>query len=89
MVSVMQVNQAVKEINGAITSKNEEVLLPALCKKAARLSGVSTEIGSWYMKVLGEKREIKELQVLIIASTSRSICLPHNKENTSCAQCSI
>lgn len=68
-------NQAVKEINGAIHSKNEEVLLPTLCNTAARLSGVSTENGSWYMKMLGEKKEIKELQVSIIASTSRSIWL--------------
>ena len=42
---------------------------------AARLSGVSTENGSWYMKMLGEKKEIKELQVSIIASSSRSIWL--------------
>ena len=68
-------NQAVKEINGAIRSKNEEVLLPTLCNMAARLSGVSTENGSWYMKMLGEKKEIKEQQVSIIASTSRSIWL--------------
>ena len=68
-------NQAVKEINGAISSKNEEVLLPALCNKAARLSGVSTENRSWYMKMLGEKKEIKELQVSIIVSTSRTIWL--------------
>ena len=68
-------NQAVKEINGAIHSKNEEVLLPTLCNTAARLSGVSTENGNWYMKMLGEKKEIKEQQVSIIASTSRSIWL--------------
>lgn len=68
-------NQAVKEINGAVSSKNEEVLLPALCNTAARLSGVSNENGSWYMKMLGEKKEIKELQVSIIVSTSRSVWL--------------
>ena len=50
--------QAVKEINEAVGSSNEEGLTSALCNRAARLSGVTEENASWYMKMLEEKRKI-------------------------------
>lgn len=55
-----EVNQAVKEINEALNSNSEEALALALSNRAARLSGVVGENGSWYMKMLEEKRKIKQ-----------------------------
>ena len=55
-----EVNQAVKEINKALNSNSEEALALALSNRAARLSGVVGENGSWYMKMLEEKRKIKQ-----------------------------
>lgn len=52
--------QAVKEINEALNSNNEEALTLALSNRAARLSGVVEDNGSWYMKMLEEKRKIKQ-----------------------------
>ena len=54
------VNQAVKEINEALNNNREEALTLALSNRAARLSGVVGENGSWYMKMLEEKRKIKQ-----------------------------
>lgn len=53
-------NKAVKEINEALNNNSEEALTLALSNKAARLSGVVGENGSWYMKMLEEKRTIKQ-----------------------------
>lgn len=53
-------NQAVKEINEALNNNSEEALTLALSNRAARLSGVVGETGSWYMKMLEEKRKIKQ-----------------------------
>lgn len=55
-----EVNQAVKEINEAVNNNSEEALSVALSNRAARLSGVLVENGSWYMKMLDEKRKIKQ-----------------------------
>jgi len=63
------VNQAVKEINEAISSNNEEALTSGLSNKAARLSGVTKENGSWYMKMLEEKRKIKEQVFFLVGLT--------------------
>lgn len=57
---MFEVAQAVKEINHAINSKDEEALTLALSNRAARLSGFATENGSWCMKMLEEKRKIKQ-----------------------------
>ena len=65
MICFVKVYQAIKEINEAIRDNNEEVLTSLLCNSAAKLSGVTTENRSWYMKMLEEKRTIKE-QVLFI-----------------------
>lgn len=53
-------NQAVKEINEALNNNNEDALTLALSNRAARLSGVVGENGSWYMKMLEEKKKIKQ-----------------------------
>ena len=53
-------NQAVKDINEAISSNDEEALISGLCNRAARLSDVSKENASWYMKMLEEKGKIKQ-----------------------------
>lgn len=53
-------NQAVKDINEAVSSNDEEALASALSNRAARLSAITKERGSWYMKMLEEKRRIKE-----------------------------
>ena len=53
-------SQAVKEINEALNNNSEEALTLALSNRAARLSGVVGENGSWYMKMLEEKRKIKQ-----------------------------
>ena len=57
---MFEVVQAVKEINHAVNSKDEEALTLALSNRAARLSGFATENGSWCMKMLEEKRKIKQ-----------------------------
>lgn len=53
-------NQAVKEINEALNNNSEDALTLALSNRAARLSGVVGENASWYMKMLDEKRKIKQ-----------------------------
>ena len=53
-------NQAVKEINEALNNNSEEALTLALSNSAASLSGVVGENGSWYIKMLEEKRKIKQ-----------------------------
>ena len=53
-------NQAVKDINEAINSNDEEALTLALSNRAARLSAITKENRSWYLKMLEEKRRIKE-----------------------------
>ena len=57
---LFEVNQAVKEINEALNNNSEEALTLALSNRAARLSGVVGENGPWYMKMLEEKRKIKQ-----------------------------
>lgn len=55
--------QAVQEINEAITSKNEEALSLALSNREARLSGFEKGNVSWYMKVLDQKGKVKQQEM--------------------------
>ncbi|KAJ7389582.1 hypothetical protein OS493_030266 [Desmophyllum pertusum] len=55
-------NLAVKEINKALNSNNEEALTLALSNRAARLTGFVGQNQTWYMKMLEEKRKIKQQQ---------------------------
>ena len=57
---LIAVQQAVQEINEAITSKNEEALSLALSNREARLSGFEKGNVSWYMKVLDQKGKVKQ-----------------------------
>lgn len=52
--------QAVREVNQAVNNNDEEALTIALSNKAAKLTGFTKENGSWYMKLLEEKRNIKQ-----------------------------
>ena len=59
-ICLTSVNQAVKEINEALNNSNEDALTLALSNRAAQLSGVVGDNGSWYMKMLEEKKKIKQ-----------------------------
>ncbi|XP_058972434.2 ras GTPase-activating-like protein IQGAP1 [Pocillopora verrucosa] len=52
--------QAVREVNQAVNNNDEEALTIALSNKAAKLTGFTKENRSWYMKLLEEKRNIKQ-----------------------------
>ncbi|XP_022784321.1 ras GTPase-activating-like protein IQGAP1 [Stylophora pistillata] len=54
--------QAVREVNQAVNNNDEEALIIALSNKAAKLTGLTKENGSWYMKLLKEKRNLKQKQ---------------------------
>lgn len=75
-------NQAVKEINEALNNNREEALTLALSNRAARLSDVVGENGSWYMKMLEEKRKIKQevhfINFYLIRNCQQIICMYTN-----------
>lgn len=60
IICLFIVIQAVREVNQAVNNNDEEALTIALSNKAAKLTGFTKENGSWYMKLLEEKRNIKQ-----------------------------